>query len=110
MIVQPIYFILDATHADFPSAKAEAEASQESRQPGTHLSWWYNHDNTKVAAKVIGDNEDWYKNVAWYNHPMILGVYTIDGKYGYEDVSVFYSTVNAAEWTNVLPVSTGSPV
>ena len=104
MAIQPFYFVVDATHEDFETMKTVAEASQEERSPGSQFGIIYNPDGTKVAVKVIGDN-NWYPEISWYKHPSILGVYTLRRSYGYPPFEDLLDYMETTDWTG-----TGSPI
>jgi hypothetical protein len=110
MATKQMYFIIDATHEDFPLAKAEAEAAQATYvDPNSVLSWSYNNDQTKVQAKVVGSG-DWYPEVPWYQHPMFLGVYSKDEGDGYDSHDLFAIETAKPEWQpGIEGGSSGSP-
>ena len=62
-MTQIMYFIVDASHADFDQAKTDAELAQSNYvHPTSALSWRYNNSSpvTKAMVKVCGQNDTWW--------------------------------------------------
>ena len=108
MSTKIIYFIVDATHADFDQAKSDAEQAQSDNVGASSiLSWRYNNSSpvTKAMVKVIGEDDTWWDGSPQYalkDSALFLNVY-----YSTDHAS-FVTEMAKAEWSMGSP-GTGSP-